>query len=119
MMANNTCIREGQIVTGPLFDEPMRVETCRAEGSATWVVGLVGLRTQRFRKVTLTETDIESLTILDSAFSYRGDGALLKGARSSKLTHSASPTSSTLTSAFQFPALTLCLISLRQCTNTF
>lgn len=42
---------EGQVVTGTLFSEPMRVETIRESGPGTWVVGLCGLNTERFRKV--------------------------------------------------------------------
>src|SRR5215471_17920025 len=45
---------EGQVVTGTLFSEPMRVETVRESGPGTWVVGLSGVNTERFRKVTLT-----------------------------------------------------------------
>jgi len=36
-------LREGQIVVGPQFSEPMVVETVRADGVDTWVVGLVGV----------------------------------------------------------------------------
>jgi len=43
-----------------------------------WMVGLVGLRTERFRNVTLTSQDIEKLTILDAAMDYSGDGQLLR-----------------------------------------
>ena len=71
-------IKPGQIVTGSLFSEPMRVETMQANGPASWVVGLVGTRSERFRKVTLTATDIECLTILDLQHSYDGDGRLLR-----------------------------------------
>ena len=44
----------GQIVEGSLFSEPMRVETIRPAGPDRWVVGLVGLQTEKFRSVTLT-----------------------------------------------------------------
>lgn len=50
-------IREGQIVTGPLFGEAMRVETVRPNGPDSSVVGLVGLQTEQFRRVTLTLAD--------------------------------------------------------------
>ena len=40
-------IREGQILTGPLFNEPMRVETAQANTPASWVVGLVGPQSER------------------------------------------------------------------------
>lgn len=48
-----------------LFNELMRVD-----GNGTWIAGLVGTQSERFRKVTLT--------ILDSAFSYDGDGRLIQ-----------------------------------------
>ncbi len=71
-------ITAGQILTGALFDEPMRVETVQPHGSATWAVGLVGTRSERFRKVTLTAGDLERLTIRDARHSYDGDGRLLR-----------------------------------------
>lgn len=52
-LSDNFPIREGQILTGSLFNEPMRVETVRAEGVQAWIVGLVGLRSEQFRRVTL------------------------------------------------------------------
>jgi hypothetical protein len=46
-------LRPGQILTGVLFNEAMRVETIRETGPDTWVIGLVGTSTERFRSVTL------------------------------------------------------------------
>jgi hypothetical protein len=66
------------VVTGSLFSEAMRVETVRTSGPGTWVVGMAGIQTERFRKVTLTTEDIQKLTILDAAFDYGGDGQLLR-----------------------------------------
>ncbi len=43
---------EGQVVTGSVFSEPMRVETMRESGPGTWVVDLCGLNTERFRRVS-------------------------------------------------------------------
>ena len=71
-------IRAGQVLTGPLFSEPMQVETVRSNGPGIWVAGLVGQRSERFRRVTLTSDDISNLTIADSALSYDGDGRLLR-----------------------------------------
>ena len=71
-------IREGQILTGSLFNEPMRVETVRAEGGQAWVVGLVGLRSEQFRRVTLRPGDLDSLTIVEPGLSYDGDARLLR-----------------------------------------
>ena len=45
-------IREGQVLTGALFSEPMQVETVRPNGPGIWVAGLVGQRSERFRRVT-------------------------------------------------------------------
>jgi superfamily II DNA or RNA helicase len=70
-------LREGQILTGSLFSEPMRVETVRVGGDGAWTVGLVGTATERFRKVTLTESDLRELSILEPGFRYDGDGRLL------------------------------------------
>lgn len=71
-------LAEGQIVSGPLFNEPMRVESIRKNGPDSWVVGLSGVRTERFRKATLTRKDIESLQISHLIPTYAGDGHLLK-----------------------------------------
>ena len=77
-MSADTAIHEGQILTGPLFSEPMLVETVRLDGPGTWIAGLVGQQSERFRRVTLTADDIASLTISDSQLSYDGDGRLLR-----------------------------------------
>src|SRR5436190_5228707 len=69
---------EGQVVTGTLFSEPMRVETIRESGPGTWVVGLCGLNTERFRKVTLTAADLQQLEVQKPHFTYDGDGQLLR-----------------------------------------
>jgi len=71
-------LREGQILTGPLFNEPMRVETVQANGASSWVVGLVGTQSERFRKVTLSSDDLGRLTILDAGHTFDGDGRLLR-----------------------------------------
>ncbi len=63
---------------GSLFNEPMLVETIRANGFDIWIVGLVGIQTERFRRVTLTSQDIDSITVIDSKFTYKGDGNMLR-----------------------------------------
>ena len=75
---SETLVREGQILTGSLFSEPMRVETVRPNGPDTWEVGLVGTQSERYRKVILTRRDLEGLTILDARHTYDGDGRLLR-----------------------------------------
>ncbi len=69
---------EGQILTGPLFNEPMRVQTVRSNGPNTWIAGLVGARSECYRRVTLTAQDLEKLVILDTTCGFDGDGSLLR-----------------------------------------
>ena len=71
-------LKPGQILTGTLFNEAMRVETVRANGPDTWIVGLVGTQSERFRSVTLTSKQFDGLTILDTTSTYDGDGKLLR-----------------------------------------
>ena len=71
-------VRQRQILTGPLFPEPMRVETVCPAGDGAYALGLVGIKSERFRKVTLSATDLERLTILDTALTFDGDGRLLR-----------------------------------------
>jgi hypothetical protein len=68
----------GHILIGPLFNEPMRVETVQSNGAASWAVGLVGTNSERFRKVTITAEDLQRLTVLDPKHSFSGDGRLLR-----------------------------------------
>ena len=71
-------IQPGYILTGALFNEPMRVETVRANGPGVWEVGLVGMHSDRFRRVTLTAQDLEALTLQATLPTYAGDGQLLR-----------------------------------------
>jgi superfamily II DNA or RNA helicase len=77
-MPNNFEIREGQLLLGPLFSEPMRVETVRTSGPGTWIVGLVGSRTQQFRRVTIGPEELKALRVVESARSYDSDPQLLR-----------------------------------------
>ena len=77
-MNNLISLREGQILTGSFFNEPMRVETVRDNGNGTWVLGLVGTQSGRFSRVMLTCQDLADLNILEPGFSYDGDGRLLR-----------------------------------------
>ena len=71
-------ITEGQILTGVMFNEPMRVVTTRQSGTGTVIAGLVGQNSGQFREVTLTAEDIAQLNAIDPNASYDGDGELLK-----------------------------------------
>ena len=77
-MPEDTAPHEGQILRGSLFNEPMRVETVRAGGDGTWVLGLVGVSSERFRKVTLSADGPEGLTVTDTRYRYDGDGRLFR-----------------------------------------
>ena len=70
--------QEGQVLVGSLFSEPMRVETVRPNGAGSWVLGLVGLGSEKFRRVTLTQEQLATLTIRDLALAYTGDATLLR-----------------------------------------
>jgi hypothetical protein len=57
--------RPGQTLLGPLFNEPMRVETVMPAGAKSWALGLVGAQSERFRRVTLFEVDLAASSVLD------------------------------------------------------
>jgi hypothetical protein len=78
MTTTTAPVRVGQTLSGPLFNEPMRVEAVAAAGVSSWVLGLVGAQSERFRRVTLTPADLASLTILDPDTSFNGNGQLLR-----------------------------------------
>lgn len=77
-MTRTLDLTPGQILTGSLFSEPMRVETVQSNGSGSWIAGLVGTQTERFRRVTLRADDIDRLTIIQPRQSFSGDGRLLR-----------------------------------------
>src|SRR5260370_20972248 len=77
-VVRNQLVREGQVLVGSLFNEPMRVETVRPVNHDTWSVGLVGVQSERFRSVTLTASDLRKLTIQQTTCSYAGDSELLR-----------------------------------------
>jgi hypothetical protein len=64
-------LQPGQVLRGPLFNEPMIVETVRPAGPQTWEVGLVGQHIERFHRVTLTAQDVTRLTIPKPSTSFR------------------------------------------------
>jgi superfamily II DNA or RNA helicase len=77
-MGDENIIKQGQVLTGSLFNEPMRVVTVDTGGPDSWVVGLVGMQSERFRNVRLTAHEIAGLNICDSDLTYDGDGKLLR-----------------------------------------
>lgn len=77
-MSDQPSIREGQLLVGTLFSEPMQVETARQTAPDTWTLGLVGSRSQQFRRVTLTSDELKLLRVVDSIQSFDGDPNLLR-----------------------------------------
>jgi hypothetical protein len=71
-------VTAGEVLSGSLFSEPMRVVTVRSVASHTWGLGLIGVQTQVFRSVPLTTTEIQSLKIQNSVRSYASDCELLR-----------------------------------------
>jgi len=69
---------EGQILTGVLFREPMRVVTARFDGGGNWTLGLAGMQSGQFQEFILTAEDCRSLQIQDAKSDYRGDGHRLR-----------------------------------------
>ena len=84
-------IAQGQTLSGPQFAEPMRAETARGNGVGGWELGLVGTRSDEFRRVSLTAEDLAGLTIAAATPSYRGDGRLLRLAISWKPSYEQEP----------------------------
>jgi len=78
MTTSSNLLREGCVIVGSLFSEPMRVESVRPGGAGVWIAGLVGTQSERFRRVTLTEDDLNALRVLDSGYTYNGNGQLLR-----------------------------------------
>ena len=71
-------VQPGQVLSGSLFSESMRVETVSANGPDLWELGLVGHTSGRFRRVWLTAEQLRTLAIVSAGPSYDGDGALLR-----------------------------------------
>ena len=77
-MSNGALIREGQVLTGRAFNEPMRVVTVRSVGEGALEAGLVGERTQQFRLAILTSEDIAELKVVEASPNFDGDGRLIR-----------------------------------------
>lgn len=77
-MSTTAPLRVGQTLMVPLFDEPMRVETVAAAGCSSRVVGLVGAGSECFRRVTMSETGVAAIAILDAEAAFNGDGHPLR-----------------------------------------
>src|SRR5262245_1843631 len=67
-------VQTGQVLTGPLFNEPVRVETVQPTPNGV-TLGVVGLTTDRFRRVTLDAAQLAQLKVITATADYAGDGA--------------------------------------------
>ena len=76
-MSSGTAIRDGQVLIGRAFNEPMQVVRVHAVGDGTLEAGLVGQVTQQYRMAILTPTDVNELQIVDRVPTFDGDGRLL------------------------------------------
>lgn len=47
----------GQVLTGPLLNQPMGLETVASNDDAAWVLGVVRTRSERFRRVAEDRRD--------------------------------------------------------------
>lgn len=65
------------------------METVTSLGSASWEIGVVGLQSERFRRVTLTDEDITRLKVTTVGPAFNADGALVKLGLQSELVHHA------------------------------
>jgi hypothetical protein len=80
-MSETAPLRVGQTLIGPLFNEPMRVETVSAAGNSSLVVGLVGAQSERFRRATMSESDLailEAISLAGNAEDVRAEIVELK-----------------------------------------
>lgn len=71
MPTSDAAPREGQVLVGPLFPEPARVETVRPLGPDTWELGVVLVRSERVRRVTLSRADLASVRVQQPLCTYR------------------------------------------------
>ncbi len=69
--------KEGNIITGPQFQEPMRIETMQTV-PGYYVLGLSGMRSERFCRVTLYACDLAKITVLDTTATYASDGQIVR-----------------------------------------
>lgn len=71
-------LRERQILVGPLFSEAVRIETVQRTSPDSWIIGVVGVDSERFRRVVLTADDLATLRVLDTQPGFEGDGHLIR-----------------------------------------
>jgi superfamily II DNA or RNA helicase len=68
----------GQTILSAHFSEPVRIETINQTSPSIWQLGVVGLQSDKFRKVTFSDKEIIELRILENSYTYSGDAKLLR-----------------------------------------
>ncbi len=71
-------LTEGQIITGPLFNEPVRIETIKTDGPDLCILGLSGIHSEKFHRVTLSAEQLAEVSLHDTAANYTGDGQVVR-----------------------------------------
>ena len=72
-------VTAGEVLSGSLFSEPIRVVIVAPIATETWELGSVGVKTQLFRSVPLTSAEIRTLKVQNATCSYAGDCQLPEG----------------------------------------
>ncbi|MGQ0561543.1 MAG: hypothetical protein ACT443_06685, partial [Gemmatimonadota bacterium] len=54
-------VAPGHLLSGAAFSEPVRVETVQPAGNGMLVLGVVGVQSERFRRVTLSADQLAAL----------------------------------------------------------
>jgi superfamily II DNA or RNA helicase len=68
----------GQILTGAQFAEPVRVETIKQVSTGAWEIGVSGLNSQKFRKVTLSTDDFKGISASTPTSAYTSKGEFVR-----------------------------------------
>ena len=71
-MTDGDSIREGRVLAGSLFSEPMLVETVAASEPAARTLGTGNTETERFRRVPMAQDQLASLTITSPIPAHAG-----------------------------------------------
>ena len=110
MVASSERIQEGSVLSGPQFNEPMRVVGAPFRGTGFLQVNLVGVRARQYRQgVTLADQDLTVVAIETAEARFRAN----PGSSNSASKHSGFRwrRNTTPTSAFPFRGSIPCLTS--------
>ncbi|MDD9819476.1 MAG: helicase-related protein [Nitrospira sp.] len=77
-MKNEPPFQKGQLLQGPLFSETMRVLSVQPNDHRSWTLHLVGLESERYKEIILTDEDRQKVHALEPKSTYDGDGQLLR-----------------------------------------